>query len=129
MRAMEHIMNIGNAKRDALRCSAMARLAEAAVCAAMRRPVAAIRQGRRGPRPVAFARQAAMYLAHVAFGLSLSQVGICFGRDRTTVRHACALIEDRRDRPDFELAMEALETGLAQLAFGLCVMPAAETGR
>ena len=78
---------------------------------------------------MAFARQTAMYLAHVAFGLTLSQVGICFGRDRTTVRHACALIEDRRDRPDFELAMAALEIGLAQLAFGLRVMPAAEVSR
>jgi hypothetical protein len=127
---MEHIMNISNAKRlDALHCSAMARLAETAVCAALRRPVGAIRQGRRGARPVAFARQTAMYLAHVVFGLTLSQVGICFGRDRTTVRHACALIEDRRDRPDFEFAMAALETGLAQLAFGLRVMSVAESVR
>lgn len=58
----------------------------------------------------------AMYLAHVAFGLSFTRVGICFGRDRTTVRHACALIEDRRDDPGYDLALSALEAGLLALS-------------
>lgn len=112
-----------------LRGSALARLAEMAVCAALRLPAGAMRQRCRGVRRVALARQAAMYLAHVGFGLTLSRVGVCFGRDRTTVRHACALIEDRRDRPDFELAMAALEAGLARLAIGLDVLPAGEARR
>ena len=65
-----------------------------------------------GSKRLAFARQVAMYLAHVGCGLALSQVGLAFGRDRTTVRHACALVEDRRSEPGFELAIGALEAAL-----------------
>lgn len=116
---MEHIMNIRSAKSvDRTRWSAPARLVEAAVCGAMRLPAGALRAGR-GTQKIAFARQLAMYLTHVGFGLTLTEVGTCFDRDRTTVRHACALIEDRRDQPMFDFAVSALETGLAHLAFGL----------
>jgi chromosomal replication initiation ATPase DnaA len=116
---MEHIMNITIAKRaDAISPSAPARLAEAAVCGALQLPAGALRTGR-GPRRIAFARQLAMYLSHVGFGLTLTEVGACFDRDRTTVRHACALVEDRRDQPAFDLAVSALEAGVLHLAFGL----------
>ncbi|AZO78661.1 hypothetical protein B5U98_26135 [Bosea sp. Tri-39] len=116
---MEHIMNIPIAKRShPTRLGAPARLAEAAVSGAMSLPVGALRAGR-GTRRIAFARQLAMYLTHVGFGLTLTEVGACFERDRTTVRHACALVEDRRDQPAFDFAVSALETGLAHLAFGL----------
>jgi hypothetical protein len=50
-----------------------------------------------------------MYLAHVAFGLSYSEVGRAFGRDRTTAAHACRLIEDRRDEPPVDALLGALE--------------------
>lgn len=63
----------------------------------------------RGKAPVALARQAAMYLAHVSCGLNLTDVGTVFGRDRTTVAHACAVIEDRRDDPVFDRALELME--------------------
>ncbi|WP_332691446.1 helix-turn-helix domain-containing protein [Bosea sp. (in: a-proteobacteria)] len=106
-------MNIRFANRpDPLSRSARARLAEIVVCAALRLPLAALRQERRGVSRVAFGRQVAMYLAHVGLGLNLSQVGLAFGRDRTTVRHACALVEDRRSQPGFELALAALEAGV-----------------
>ena len=95
-----------------LHATAGARLAEAAAVAAARIPLSGLRSATRGRRPVARARQTAMYLSHVAFGLSLTRVGICFGRDRTTVRHACALIEDRRDDPGLELGLTALEAAL-----------------
>lgn len=65
--------------------------------------------GTRGQAKVALARQVAMYLAHVACEMSLTDVGRMFGRDRTTVAHACAVIEDRRDDPVFDRAMELLE--------------------
>lgn len=55
------------------------------------------------------ARQLAMYLAHVVFGASLAEIGIAFGRDRTTVSHACGLIEDLRDDPAFDAELERLE--------------------
>jgi chromosomal replication initiation ATPase DnaA len=53
----------------------------------------------RGSPRAAFARQVAMYLAHVVCGLSLTEVGTLFARDRTTVSHACSVVEDRRDDP------------------------------
>ncbi len=58
---------------------------------------------------VADARQLAMYLAHVLLGLTLTQVGGFFGRDRTTVAHACSRIEDERDAPDRDAAIQTLE--------------------
>lgn len=70
-----------------------------------------------------------MYLAHVVFGLTMTQVGCCFERDRTTVRHACALIEDRRDLPAFDLALAALEAGLMSLALGFEAEPVVEMAR
>ena len=63
----------------------------------------------RGRANVALARQVAMYLAHVACGLSLTDTGRLFGRDRTTVAHACGVIEDRRDDPAFDRALDLLE--------------------
>jgi len=63
----------------------------------------------RGKASVALARQAAMYIAHVSCGLSLTDVGHIFARDRTTVAHACAVIEDRRDDPVFDRALELME--------------------
>jgi len=63
----------------------------------------------RGLAPIAAARQTAMYLCHVAVGRSLTDVGRFFGRDRTTVAHACRMIEDRRDDTAVDLRLEALE--------------------
>ena len=63
----------------------------------------------RGKAPIALARQTAMYLAHVSCGMSLTDVGHVFARDRTTVAHACAVIEDRRDDAVFDRALELLE--------------------
>lgn len=59
--------------------------------------------------PAAFGRQVAMYLAHISFELSLSRVAIAFGRDRTTVSHACHLVEDRRDDPQFDSKLDGLD--------------------
>lgn len=70
----------------------------------------------KGSRPVVFARQVAMYLVHVECGLSLTEAGHLFGRDRTTVAHACALVEDRRDDTDFDRAMHLLEGMLRLLS-------------
>jgi Bacterial dnaA protein helix-turn-helix len=47
-------------------------------------------------------RQIAMYVTHVVLGLSMNEVGKGFQRDRTTVLHACHLIEDMRDDQDFD---------------------------
>lgn len=72
--------------------------------------------GTRGQADVALARQTAMYLAHVSCRMSLTDVGRQFSRDRTTVAHACAVIEDRRDDPAFDRALELLELVVNALA-------------
>ena len=115
---------IGDQPQTALRATARARLAEVTTVAATRIPLAGLRAASRGRKSIALARQTAMYLAHVAFGLSLTRVGICFGRDRTTVRHACALIEDRRDDPALEFGLAALETALLATMARLVEQPA-----
>lgn len=66
----------------------------------------------RGTARAAFARQVAMYLTHVGFGLSLQRVATAFGRDRSTVAHACHLVEDRRDCEQLDHLLEALEDAL-----------------
>jgi hypothetical protein len=66
----------------------------------------------RGDVGAAFARQVAMYLCYTCAELSLSRVAAAFERDRTTVAHACRVIEERRDEPQFELWIGALETML-----------------
>jgi chromosomal replication initiation ATPase DnaA len=63
----------------------------------------------RGSQRVAFARQSAMYLAHVGFGLSFEAIGRAFGRDRTTVGHACRIVEDGRDDIWFDCRVATLE--------------------
>jgi hypothetical protein len=69
---------------------------------------------RRAPS-IAFARQSAMYLAHIAFGLSYSEIGLAFGRDRTTAAYACRLIEDRRDDPAVDAVLGLLEDACGAL--------------
>ncbi|MBS4005083.1 MAG: DNA replication initiation protein [Afipia sp.] len=70
---------------------------------------AALESGLRGSQRLAFARQIAMYLAHVGFGLSFEIVGHVFGRDRTTVAHACRVVEDGRDDIWFDCRVATLE--------------------
>lgn len=64
---------------------------------------------RRSAAPVAAARQLAMYLAHVALGLTQTEVAQAFQRDRTTVAHACRRVEDLRDERDFDRQVARME--------------------
>lgn len=84
-------------------------MTQEAIAGVFKVPVAEMRAPTRRTAPVAEARQIAMYLMHVVFGLSLSAVGRHFGRDRTTAAHACRQIEDRRDDADFDLLVDRLE--------------------
>lgn len=65
---------------------------------------------------IAGARMLAMYLTHVLLGWTYSDVGGFFGRDRTTVAHACARIEDLRDEPRFEDEIAAFERAIGAAA-------------
>ena len=70
----------------------------------------------RGPRGVVFARQVAIYLAHVSCGLNLTETGHLFGRDRTTVAHACKVVEALRDDRHFDRSLELLEGVIRSLS-------------
>lgn len=61
-----------------------------------------LRSAERGNNHVARIRQFGMYIAHTMFGLSMSEVANAFGRERTTVKHACHLIEDMRENEKFD---------------------------
>ena len=91
--------------------------------------IAGIEHGTRGRADVALARQTAMYLAHVSCGMSMTAVGRLFSRDRTTVAHACAMIEDRRDDPVFDRALELLEMVVRALASERTIAPPTRPSR
>jgi chromosomal replication initiation ATPase DnaA len=84
------------------------------VAAARRVPGRLILSRSRGMACVASARQIAMYLMHVVLGRDYAAVGNYFDRDRTTVSHACARVEDRRDDPAFDAELARLESALAE---------------
>lgn len=90
--------------------AAKCRCLEAVVAAAFRLSLADLRRSSRGEAQTAFARQVAMYVAHVWFALSLTEVGRRFDRDRTTVAHACRVVEDRRDDPRVDRLVSAIES-------------------
>ncbi len=73
--------------------------------------------GRTGAE-AAEARHLAMYLAHTALSWTLARVGAAFGRDRTTVGHACRRVEDRRDDALFDARVDALEACLRAAPHG-----------
>lgn len=75
-----------------------------------------LRSQTRGTAETAFARQVAMYLAHVSCGLTFTDIGRMFQRDRTTVAHACGLIEDRRDDARVDRTLDLLEAVVGRLA-------------
>jgi len=110
-----------SARRDVrqikeLECHAQVVVAQEIVARAFRISIVEIRAPTRRQAPVALARQIAMYLMHVVFGMSLSAVGRHFGRDRTTASHACRQIEDRRDEPDFDVLVDRLEFAVRSIS-------------
>lgn len=60
-------------------------------------------------RSTCHVRQIAMYVCHVVLRLSQADIGVAFGRDRTTVGHACNRVEDRRDDVAFDAFVSAVE--------------------
>lgn len=98
-------------------------LMEAATAAAFAVPVDELRAPTRRGEGAAFARQCAMYLAHVALGLRYSDIGRLFRRDRTTAAYACALVEERRDDPAIDRVLLTLERLSGDLARGVRARP------
>jgi chromosomal replication initiation ATPase DnaA len=95
--------------------SQLRRVIDPAVAAVFEVDVYDLRASTRRSTRTAFARQVAMYLAHVVCGLSLTEVGTLFARDRTTAAHACRVVEDRRDDPELDGRLEHLERAVAAL--------------
>lgn len=68
-------------------------------------------QGRtRGIAPICQARQICMYLLHTSLSISYPEIGQLFRRDRTTISHACMVVEDLRDDCDIDLNLTRLES-------------------
>ncbi len=65
-------------------------------------PSRELRRSGRCTDEISRVRQIAMYVSHVMLGLNMTDIGKGFGRDRTTVMHACHLVEDLRDDDDFD---------------------------
>jgi chromosomal replication initiation ATPase DnaA len=92
-----------------------ARLVEACDCvihlaaAFFNLPSRELRRPGRCTDEISRVRQIAMYVAHVVLGLNMKDVGKGFGRDRTTVMHACHLVEDLRDDDDFDQIISRTE--------------------
>ena len=63
----------------------------------------------RGKMHVCEARQLVMYIAHVVLELARSEVARRYNRDRSTVAHACRMIEERREDPDFDRLVKSIE--------------------
>ena len=112
-------------RRDQAIVAAKCLCLEAVVASTFRLSLDDLRRASRGEAQIAFARQVAMYVAHVWFALSLSEVGRRFDRDRTTVAHACRVVEDRREDPRVDRVVSAIESA-ADLWFRL---PDAEEAR
>jgi chromosomal replication initiation ATPase DnaA len=72
----------------------------------------AIRDPHRGRATAAFARQVAIHLAHTRLGLSFTEAGAYFGRDRTTAAHACRTVEDKREDPSIDAIVDFLERAI-----------------
>ena len=102
---------------------AICELCEKTVSLALSVPLAGMQSNTRCNAETALARQIAMYLCHTTFSLLLTEVGLHFNRDRTTVSHACALIEDKRDNLTFDVLVCQLESLLcdARHAMSICV--------
>jgi chromosomal replication initiation ATPase DnaA len=96
-------------RRSSVQSKDVCLIVEAAVAASYRLPLTTFHAPNRCSAPIAFARQIAMYVSHVWLGLSLTEVGRYFGRDRTTVAHACQVVEDKRDNPQIDRILSSIE--------------------
>jgi chromosomal replication initiation ATPase DnaA len=80
-------------------------------------PVTEMRAPTRGRPLVARARQIAIHLARSVFAMSHKQLAAEFGRDRSTICHACQLIDGMRAADgEFDSALRWMEALLRRAA-------------
>ncbi len=99
-------------RRERAHDEARAGMVAAIIAYALDIPQEEVQANTRGTAEASFARQVSMYLTHVALEMSLARVAAAFGRDRSTVSHACHIIEDRRDEPQFDDWISQLEASI-----------------
>ncbi|MBN9588133.1 MAG: chromosomal replication initiator DnaA [Alphaproteobacteria bacterium] len=76
-----------------------------------------MRKPTRGRPHVARARQIAIHLARLVFAMSHRQLAREFGRDRSTVHHACHLVEGMREASaEFDSTLRWMESLLRRAA-------------
>jgi len=68
----------------------------------------------KGSRRLRFVRQVAMYLLHVVYEMNHTHIGKLFSKDRSTVSHACKVVENSRDDGVFDMKLIRLENFLRQ---------------
>ena len=71
-----------------------------------------------------YARQVAMWLTHCQFGLTQTRTAELFSKDRSTVAHACLVVESELDDPVFGPKIEALADWLGDAPF----LPTSDAG-
>jgi chromosomal replication initiation ATPase DnaA len=80
-------------------------------------PVEEMRKPTRGRPHAARARQIAIHLARLVFAMSHKQLAREFGRDRSTIHHACHIIADMRQASgEFDSTLRWMESLLRRAA-------------
>lgn len=91
---------------DVLRCRVVWRLVAELFAAACEHDLP---EGVARRRPRCHMRQIAMYVSHVVLSVPYPTIAMAFGRDRSTVTHACSVVEDRRDDQGYDRFVERCE--------------------
>jgi chromosomal replication initiation ATPase DnaA len=73
-----------------------------------------MRSAKRSNPRAALARQIAMYLSHIVLKLSFTQIGVAFGRNRSTACHALHHVENMREDPELDRTLLQLEVLLRE---------------
>lgn len=69
----------------------------------------------RGTAQICQVRQICMYLLHTSLSIPYPDIGRMFCRDRTTISHACMIVEDLRDNEEIDESISRLESILAAI--------------
>lgn len=100
---------------------ARARLAVACTSLVFCVPGLDLNQPRATGPMIVYARQVAMWLTHCQLGLTQTRTAQLFQKDRSTVAHACGLVEDALDDPVLGDKIETVADWLGTAPFMPCL--------
>lgn len=101
--------NVGIAALNSNRKQLLAQFINQMVASTVDLPPEKLLQCNRGKANAARARQMSIYLMHTTLSFSYTEIGKIYSKDRTTIAHACHVIEDLRDNESFDLQLNRLE--------------------